>query len=165
MRKTITSAFIVTIIASTFIACVKETEKAAQDTGILPTTCGSDGHRLQATIDGVNYCGNAQVIATGDSTTVIATGVDLLGNTIVVQADSLVVGEQAINMTSNGVLLIQSGSTYNVTPDHPGTLTISQIDTSAHVFKASFDVMLHCELSGVNRHVVGNCDVVYTVGQ
>jgi hypothetical protein len=164
MRNIVPAFIALLIVPITFIACAKETEEAAQSAGVLPATCGSDGHRFQATIDAVNYCGNAQVLATGDSTSVIVTGVDLLGNTIVVQADSLVTGQQAITMTSNGALLIQNGNTYNQTPDHPGTLTITQLDTAAHVLKASFDVMLHNEMIGNYRHVVGNVDVIYTVG-
>lgn len=144
-------------------SCEKDTEERAQDAGILPTTCGSDGARLQATVDGSSYCGSAQLIAMGEDSTVIVTGIDLTGNTLVVQADELVVGEQVVTDASNGVMYMQGNTPYVVMPNDPGTLTITQADTTAHVLKASFNVPLHNEMSGGTRAVQGTLDVVYTV--
>lgn len=148
-----------------FASCAKETEDIAQETGILPNTCGSNGARIQAIIDGTTYCSNAQVLATGDEGTVIATGVDLLGNTLIVQADSLAIGVQPITDANNGLLYMQSGTPYVVMAGDPGTLTITAVDTIAHVLQASFSANLHNEMSGATRNVQGNVDVVYTVGQ
>ena len=146
-------------------SCAKDTEDIAQETVILPATCGSDGARIQATIDGSAYCGSAQVLATGDEGTVIATGVDLLGNTLIVQADSLALGIQPITEANNGLLYMQSGTPYAVMGGDPGTLTIIAVDTIAHILQASFSATLHNEMSGATRNVQGSMDVEYTVGQ
>ncbi|MBK8498295.1 MAG: hypothetical protein IPL52_05645 [Flavobacteriales bacterium] len=148
-----------------FASCAKDTQEVAQDTGILPATCGSNGARVQASIDGSPYCSNAQVIATGDEGTVIVTGVDLLGSTLIVQADSLAIGAQPITDANNGLLYMQSGTPYVMMAGDPGTLTITAVDTIAHVLQASFSANLHNEMSGATRNVQGNVDVVYTVGQ
>lgn len=163
MRSNSLSILALIVIIGGFTACAKDTTELAQDVGILPSTCGSDGARVQATIDGASYCGNAQIIATGSEGTVIVTGVDLSGSTLVVQADSLAVGEQAITDATNGVLYMQGNTPYVVMPGQPGTLTITQVDTTAHLLKANFSVTLHNEMSGGTHAVQGSLDVVYTV--
>lgn len=163
MRSHILSVVTYITIIAALSGCAKDTAELAQDAGILPSTCGSDGARIQATIDGASYCGSAQVIATGSEGTVIVTGVDLTGSTLIIQADSLVVGEQAITDATNGVLYMHNSAPYVVMPGQPGTLTITHVDTSAHVFKANFNVTLHNEMSGGTHAVQGSVDVVYTV--
>lgn len=163
MRSNSLSTLALIVIIGGFTACAKDTTELAQDVGILPSTCGSDGARVEATIDGSSYCGSTHIIATGSEGTVIVTGVDLTGSTLVVQADSLALGEQAITDATNGVLYMQGNTPYVVMPGQPGTLTITQADTTAHVFKANFNVTLHNEMSGGTHAVQGSVDVVYTV--
>ena len=146
-------------------ACQKDTTEVAQDVGVLPQGCGSDGARLQATVDGNSYCASAQVVAVGEGFSVTVTGVDLTGNTIILQADSIGMGTQPITEANNGILLIQNGTTYVVLPGNSGTLHITEADTTAHVFKASFDVTLQNDVSGQSRAVQGSLDVVYTEEQ
>lgn len=153
------------IIAIALVSCAKDTTEIAQDTGILPSTCGSDGARIEATVDGNSYCGSAQVIATGEESTVIVTGVDLTGNTLIVQADSLAIGVHEVTDANNGILYMAASTPYVIMPGDPGTLTITQVDTTAHVLKASFEAQLHNEMSGAVRQVQGSLDVVYTVEQ
>jgi hypothetical protein len=156
------NTLVILLALGALTACQKETQELAQDAGLLPSTCGQAGARVQATIDGNSYCGNAQVLATGDEGSVMVTGIDLLGNTLVIQLDSLALGQQAITDATNGLLYMASGTPYVVEPGNPGTLTITQVDTSARTVKADFDAMLRNEMSGNARHVVGSLDVVYT---
>ncbi|MBK9193427.1 MAG: hypothetical protein IPO17_00230 [Flavobacteriales bacterium] len=163
MRSTSLAVLTLLVIIVGLTGCAKESADLAQDVGLLSNTCGTEGARLQATVDGASYCGNAQLIATGSEGTVIVTGVDLTGSTLIIQADSLAVGEQAITDATNGVLYMQNSAPYVVLPGQPGTLTITHVDTTAHVFKANFNVTLHNEMSGGTRSVQGSVDVVYTV--
>ncbi len=153
------------VLIAGLASCQKDTTEVARDLGVLPSTCGQDGARMQATIDGASYCGNAQLIATGDEGTVIITGIDLTGNTLIVQVDSLAVGEQDITEATNGVMYMHNGSPYVVMPGETGTLTITQVDTTAHVLKANFSVTLRNDMNGISHGVVGSLDVVYTVGE
>lgn len=164
MRMNTLPLLAIALLTAGLVSCAKDTEDLAQSAGILPSTCGSDGARVQATVDGNSYCGNAQVLATGDEGTVIVTGVDLLGNTLIIQADSLVVGTQAITEATNGVMYMHSGTPYVVQQGQPGTLHITQVDTVAHILKADFDVLLRNEMSGASHAVQGSLDVVYTTG-
>lgn len=154
---------LILITAIALVSCTMGSTELAQDTGILPSTCGNDGACIEATIDGTDHCGSAQVIITGEES--IVTGVDLVGNTLIVQADELLVGNHEVTDASNGLLYMQSGTPYVITPGDPGTLTITQVDTTAHVLKGSFNAHLHNEMSGSSRHVAGSFDVVYTVEQ
>ncbi len=146
-------------------ACEKDTTEVAQDVGVLPQGCGSDGARLQATVDGNTYCASAQVLAVGEGFSVTVTGVDLTGNTIILQADSIGVGTQPITEANNGILLMENGTTFVMLPGNLGTLHITEADTSARVFKATFDVNLQNDVSGQSRAVQGSVDVVYTLEQ
>lgn len=162
MRRTAPTVLSLLAILGSFTACVKDAEETAQDLGVLPTTCGSDGARLQASVAGTSYCASAYVSAVGEGSTIIVSGVDLTGNTLVVQMDSLVLGEQSITDAHNSVLYMQSGTPYVVVPGDPGTLDITSLDTVAHVIKASFAVTLHNEMSGGTKTAQGSLDVLYT---
>lgn len=153
-------AFLVVALVAT--ACTKDSEDLAQDTGILPSTCGSPGARLQATVAGDAYCANGQVVATGDGLSVIVTGVSVSGSTLVLQVDSVGVGTQFITEASNGLLFMESGSSYVVLPGQVGSITITQADSSARVLKASFAANLGNEMSGQSIAVQGEVDVTWT---
>ncbi len=144
------------------VACTKESEEFAQSTGVLPTACGSPGARLQATIAGDAYCANGQVLATGDGLSVIVTGVSISGSTLVLQVDSIGLGTQFITEASNGLLYMESGSSYVVLPGQVGSITITQADTSARALKASFAANLGNEMSGQSVAVQGEVDVIWT---
>lgn len=145
-----------------FGACLKDSEEIAQDAGILPAGCGADGARIQATVDGSSYCASAQVHAVGDGQSVIITGVGLTGTTLVLQVDSLALGTQAMTEASNGLLYMENGTSYTVMPGAAGSISITQLDTSAHTIKASFGATLHNEMSGSSRALSGSVDVQWT---
>lgn len=145
-----------------FSACLKDSEEIAQDAGILPSGCGADGVRIQATVNGSSYCASAQVHAVGDGQSVIITGVGLTGTTLVLQIDSVALGTQAMTEAANGILYMETGTSYTVLPGTPGSLNITQLDTAAHTIKASFDATVHNEMSGSSRTISGNVDVQWT---
>ena len=120
---TIAALFALSILAQ---SCVKETQEMAEEVGLAPATCGTDGARLQATVSGASYCATAQVIATGDNGSALVSGLDLTGNAIVLQFDDLAVGAHAITAGENGVMYMSMGSTYVVGPDQSGTLTVTE---------------------------------------
>jgi len=148
-----------------FTACMKDQQEVAQDVGIIPSTCGTAGSRMQASVDGASYCANAQLIATGDESTVMVTGVDLLGSSIILQVDTLVPGSFEINEMNNAVVYMQTGTAYAIDPTHPGMLTITAHNATTHNLKAAFDVTLLNELDGSTRTVVGDFDVDYTISE
>ncbi|MEO8591012.1 MAG: hypothetical protein ABI432_16660, partial [Flavobacteriales bacterium] len=146
-------------------ACVKDQEDVAQAAGITPSTCGIAGTRLQATVDGASYCANAQVIATSDGSTAMVTGVDLLGSSIILQLDTLAIGAFPMNEMENSALYMHTGTAFVMDPAHPGTLTITEHDTTTHSLKAAFEVILLNDLNGSTRVLNGDFDVTYTVDQ
>jgi hypothetical protein len=150
------------LLVISFSACGKEALDVAQDVGILPSGCGSDGARLQASVDGEDYCASAQVLAIGDGTSVMITGLDLLGNTLVLQLDTLGVGEHAMTEAANGVLYMESGNSYTVAPDVSGVLSISSHDPATRTLKASFAVPVYNALNGVTKQLQGNLEVGYS---
>lgn len=160
------SLYLAAVIGSLCLsACMKDTEDTAQDLGILPATCGTAGARLQASVDGASYCARAQLIATGDSSTVMVTGVDLTGNSLLLQVDTLAQGTFEINEMNNAIVYMQVGNTYVVDPAHPGTLTITAFNASTHELKAAFNVTLLNELNGQTRALNGDFEVVYTISE
>jgi hypothetical protein len=93
------------------------------------------------------------------------TGVDMLGNTLVLQVDTLGVGTHAVTEAENSILYMQTGTSYTAMGDEAGTLTITAIDTVARHLAATFDVTLHNDVSGAARAITGSVDVTYTPGQ
>ncbi len=90
MHKSLPLAFLV--VAMSLVSCAKDVQEVAQEVGLIPSGCGSDGARLQATIGETSYCAGAQILATGDGSSAIITGIDFAGNTLVLQLDSLSTG-------------------------------------------------------------------------
>ena len=114
--------FILPLLALSLVACMKEQRQVAQDLGLLPEGCGSEGMRMEASINGSAFCPDMQLVAVGDDASVIITGVDIAGNTLVLQVEALEVGEHAITEAVNGVLFMQVGMTYTVPPGVEGVL-------------------------------------------
>ncbi len=152
------------VIALSLVSCAKDVQEVAQDVGLLPSGCGSDGARLQATVGETSYCAGAQILATGDGSSAIVTGIDLTGNTLVLQLDSLVTGEQVMNEASNSILFMQTGTTYTIAPQVEGTLNILLVDTLNRKLKATFQVPVLNTVNGVTKQLEGEVDVTYTTG-
>lgn len=154
-------ALLVTVLAL-LTSCMKDSDRLPQQAGSLPATCGSAGARLQATVNGGSYCASGQVTAVGDGHSVVVTGLSLSGATLIVQVDSLALGTQAITEASNDLLFMENGNTYVMLPGQTGSITITAVDTTARVLKASFSATLGNEMSGVNRAIQGDLDVIWT---
>lgn len=152
------------VVALSLVSCAKEAQDVAQDLGLLPSGCGSDGARFQATIGETSYCAGAQILATGNATSALVTGVDLAGNTLVLQLDSLAMGEQVMTEASNNLLYMQTGVTFTIAPEVQGTLNITHLDTQARTLKATFQVPVFNVLNGATEQVEGEVDVTYSTG-
>lgn len=152
--------FTLLIAAFTLQSCAKE----AQDLGIVPNTCGTDGARLQASFNGSSFCPTAQLIAVGDSSSVIVTGVDLTGNTLIIQLDTLAAGDHPMTEASNGVLYMHIGKSFTIAPGSTGSLNISSFDAQTRRIKATFQAPLFNEESGETRQLQGELDVTYSMG-
>lgn len=165
MYTTFRTVSALALAATCLTACVKDEKEVAEDLGIVPSTCGSDGARLQATVEGSSYCATAQLIAVGDPSSVLVTGVDMLGSTLILQVDTLGVGTHTVSEAENSVLYMQTGTSYTAVGEDAGTITITAIDTVAHHLAATFDVTLHNEVSAAARTITGSVDVTYSPGQ
>jgi len=152
------------LLALSLSSCAKDSVDVAQDLGLLPNTCGSDGARVQASIDGASYCASAQIIATGDGTSVIVTGVDLTGGTLVLQLDTLAVGDHAMTEAANSVLYMRTGTTYTIPSGGQGTLSIQIHDAQTRRLKATFTAPVFNELNGLTKQLQGEVDVTYSTG-
>jgi hypothetical protein len=152
------------LLALSLVSCAKDSVDVAQDLGLLPNTCGSDGARMQASVDGDSYCANAQIIATGDGAAVIVTGVALSGGTLVLQLDTLAIGDHAMTEAANGVLYMQHGTSYTIAPGASGTLSILIHDAQTRRLKATFSAPVFNELNGLTKQLQGEVDVTYSIG-
>lgn len=159
MHKYALPAILLCLLAT---SCAKETTELAQEVGIIPAGCGSNGARMQATIDGASYCASAHVQAVGSDDAVVVTGVDLAGNSLILQADTLGIGDHLISEAENGLLYMHLGTAYVVGPQQSGTLTITHHDPATRTLRASFNASVFNEASGATRAVQGDLDVVYS---
>jgi hypothetical protein len=123
--------------------------------------CGSSGARVEATIDGSDWCANASVLAIGDGGTVMITGINALGTTLVLQVDSIGLGPQPITEASNALMYLSLGLPYTPLNSDPGQLIIATLDTAARRITGAFEVTLHAD-GGGSRPVSGAFDVQYT---
>jgi hypothetical protein len=84
------------------LSCVAAASLAAchqEDMDTIPgTDCGSEGHRIEATVDGDGQCLSANItaIASADGTLVL-NGLALNGNGVTVQVDSMGYGDFPID--------------------------------------------------------------------
>jgi hypothetical protein len=154
--------FAVLTVSLLLVSCAKDVQEIAQDVGLIPDGCGSAGARLQATVGDIDYCANAQVLATGDGASVIVTGLDLAGGTLVLQLDTLAVGTHPITEATNGILFMHMGTTYTVAPGVSGDLVIASFDPVARKLSASFDTPLTNAVNGEVVQVVGQVEVTYS---
>jgi hypothetical protein len=155
--------FALSAAAVLLTSCAKEALEAAQEQGVASSSCGQPGARLQASFSGGAYCASGNITAIGDSASVIVTGFDLMGRTLMIQFDSLAPGTQSITAAHNGILFMSTGNSYTIHPQHPGTLTITAFDAANRRLKASFSAQLMNEMSGHSLNAQGEVDVTYTV--
>lgn len=144
--------------------CAKQAQDIAQDLGLIPNECGVNGSRVSANFSGDAYCANAQVIATGDGSSIMVTGIDLSGATLVIQLDTLAMGQHPIDEARNAVLYSSMGSTWTVPAGAGGQLNIEAHDAQARRLKASFSAPVQDALSGTPRTLEGTLEVSYTSG-
>ncbi len=163
MKQSIT--LVLMIIAVALASCAKEQKEVAQDLGLVPEGCGNAGMRMEASVDGGSYCPDAQLIAVGDTTSVIITGIDLMGTTLIVQLDDIVVGEHTITEAANSVLYMHTGMNWVVPQGAEGVLIVSAHHADARHIQGSFSVALFNEMNGTTRQVEGSFDVTYAEGQ
>jgi len=122
--------------------------------------CGSSGARVEANVDGTDWCANTSVIGVGDGTSVIITGISLLGGTLVIQADSLAAGPHVISEASNTIMFTNLSLPYTPLNSDPGQLVIATLDTAARRVTGTFQVDLHAD-GGGSKPVSGAFDVQY----
>lgn len=148
----------------TFTACAKEAQEVAIDLGLLPSTCGADGARMSASWDGSEFCATAQLQAIGDGSSLLITGIDLTGSSLVLQLDTLSLGTHAITESTNSILYVEPTGSHVVGPNAQGSLSITLHDTVAHRLNAAFSVPLVNPMSGITRQLEGAVEVTYTEG-
>ena len=148
---------------ATLSACAKAGKEVAEELGIVPSTCGSDGARFQATVGGDSFCADGQIMAVSDGISANITGLGLLGSTITLQVDTLAEGTYVINEAENAVLYMALGTPYVTMADQPGTLTITMHSANDRRLKASFEATVRNEMSGATKPVNGSIDVTYTI--
>jgi hypothetical protein len=153
----LSSFFVLTAIVA--ISCVKENPVADLVTG---GSCGSDGARMQATVAASDWCANATVSAVGSGTSAILTGVSLTGGTIVLNIDSLALGDQPINEAANGLLFTSLEGSFTVPQDGHGTLSVTSYDPTSGRLKGTADIGLRLNGEGTTKHILASFDV--TVG-
>ncbi len=152
------------LLVALLVSCTKNAKEVAEELLPIPSGCGQDGARVQATLEGSSFCANAQVLAVSDGASLMITGLSMLGTSLMLQVDSIAVGSQPIGAGGNDMLLLQTGTAYVPAPGQPGTLVVTLADTTAHRFTASYDITLRNEDNASTRQVQGTVDVTWTDG-
>lgn len=152
--KTITSLSVVALLLS---SCVAD---ELVDVVVPGDACGSSGARVEAIVDGADWCASTSVIGVSDGTSVVITGISLLGGTLVIQADSLAAGPHVINEASNAMMFMNLSLPFTPLNSDPGQLVIATLDTAARRVTGSFEVTLHAD-GGASKPVSGAFDVQY----
>lgn len=160
MRNT-TIIFALVGIAS-LSACVKAGKEVAEEVGLLPATCGTDGARIQAEVDGHDFCADGTILAVSDGTSATITGVGLLGNTLTMQVDSIAVGSHVISEASNALLFLNAGTPYTSVGDSAGHLTILEHHPADRRLKVEFEASVFNEMNGTTQPISGSADVTYS---
>ncbi|HRH68027.1 MAG TPA: hypothetical protein PLB89_00835 [Flavobacteriales bacterium] len=163
MRHTNLLLLLMTI--ATLSACVKAGKEVAEELGIVPSSCGTDGARIEAQVDDASFCADGQIVALSDGHTATITGLGLLGSSLSLELDTLEAGTYPINEARNAIMYMSLGTPYTSMADQPGTLTISGHDVEGHRLKAHFEATLRNEMSGGTKAISGSVDVTYTIGE
>lgn len=163
MRHSNLLILLVSII--TLTACAKAGKEVAEELGLVPSTCGTDGARIQATIGSDTFCADAQIIAISDGTSANVSGVGLLGTTLTLQVDSIAEGTFAVSEAENAVLFMSLGTPYVSMADQAGTLTVTGLDTVARRLKADLEVTVRNEMNGATKNISASIDVTYTLSE
>ncbi len=151
------------LLTALSMGCAKDAAEVAREVGVLPSTCGTDGARLQANAGGDEFCASAQVVAIGDGASVMVSGFDLTGTSLVVQVDMPDAGTHTIEQSSNPILYTHAGAVFGAGADPAGELVIELHDETARRIKGSFDADLINVQNGEVRNVRGSFDVAYTI--
>jgi hypothetical protein len=136
--------------------CVKDSpivDAVTQD------VCGADGARIQATIGTDNWCASGNVLAIGSGTSAILTGISLTGGTLVINVDSVAVGEQAISEAFNSMLYTSLEGSYVVPEATTGNLHITSYDPTAGKLKGTATAELRLNGEGAVKQIVTTFDV------
>lgn len=157
-----TNLLLLFVSIATLTACMKAGKEVAEELGLVPSTCGADGARVQAEVDGASFCADASILAVGNGTSATITGIGLLGNTFTLQLDSLATGSHTISEGSNGMLFMATGTAYVSTGDSAGWLVIDMHDAATQRLKAHFQATVFNEMNGGTKAVSGSVDVKYT---
>ena len=158
--RTLTFPLLIMLLAG----CAKDVTEIAQDLGLLPPGCGTAEAHMQATVGDASFCATLQLSAVGDGSSVIVTGVDMAGTTLMLQVDDPAPGVHPITEAANAVLCLQAGATFTVAPGTEGQLTVLAHDTAAHRFTGNFTVLLTNEQDGGTRALSGDVAVQYAAG-
>ncbi|HPF89170.1 MAG: hypothetical protein H6590_01460 [Flavobacteriales bacterium] len=143
-------------------SCTKAGKEVAEELGIVPSTCGSDGARVQVEVDGSSFCADAHISAIADGTSAMVTGVGILGSTFSIQLDTLGVGTHTISEASNAVMYANAGTPFVSVGDEAGTVTIEQYDPATGRLKAHFHATVFNEMNGNSKSLNGAVDVTCT---
>lgn len=149
----------IALVAFAMAACVKEDTVADL---VSNGSCGTDGARMEATVGGADWCASGTVVANGSGTSAIITGISLTGGTLVLEVDSIGLGDQVITEADNGVLFTSIEGSYTVPQNGHGTLTISSFDPTNGRLKGSLDIGLRLNGEGLAKQVLGSFDVTLT---
>lgn len=126
--------------------------------------CGSDGHRIELSVDGNGWCAGASVngAASPDGEALIS-GLAVSGQLFALQIDSMAVGEFSMNEVANAASWTEGGDNFTSTNTDPGTLHITVYDPVEHRIRGSVAVTVHDAESPTSRILTGDFDVICAV--
>lgn len=148
----IRSLSIGSLVCLALITACQKNDIVEAVTGQRPA-CGSEGSRVEATINGSEWCGDALVHAVRQDSSVMVTAANLNTSNFSFSIDQAAVGTTPIQGDLNGVLYLENGITYIVAESSIGQLTISDFDSTTGRVRGELAVQLQ-SISGQQQRTV-----------
>lgn len=146
-------------------SCAKAGKEVAEDLGLVPSGCGTDGSRIQVEVGGSSFCADAHISAVTDGHSAMVTGVGLLGGSFSIQFDTLGIGSHTISEASNALMFADAGTPYVSVGDSAGVVMVEQFDGTTGRLKASFQAAVFNEMNGSTRSINGLVDVTCVISE
>ncbi|MBL7945150.1 MAG: hypothetical protein JNN32_03735 [Flavobacteriales bacterium] len=160
-----TNLLILIVSIATLSACAKAGKEVAEELGLAPASCGTDGARVEVDFDGSSFCADGSIVAVSDGTSASITGIGLLGNTFSAQVDSIALGQHTVSEASNALLFMSTGTPYVSVGDSAGWLAIDEHDAANRRLKVRFQAVVFNEMNGQTKPISGSVDVTYTTAE
>jgi len=163
MKLRNTSYIVVAILSVFFLGCKKDDSSGNSSNTSVLDPCNQVNGSMRWTFNGVSGCANSSLFA--DAAIVLtAMGMQSSGETLVMELDSMAAGTYVMNEEQNTIVYTDNLSmAWMTSNDQPGTLIITENNTSTNRIRLTINASLRNVITGQSRQLT-NCtlDAYYT---